>query len=133
MRIIHSRPPAIVWDRASTLLGANESTLFAYAPDIYVPGGGALDDFLIAHERTHLKQQGTDPDAWWERYFVDPLFRVEQEIAAYRNQLASFAKVHKDRNDRARFTRMIASDFAGPLYGRVITFNAAYTRIMTAI
>lgn len=127
--VIYSRPPAHVWDRATTLLGATETTIFTYAPDIYVPSGEFLSAPLYSHELVHLEQQGTSPDVWWERYFVDVEFRVEQEIPAYRKQYQKFCFAQKDRNARARFAAAIASDMAGPLYGKVMDFTKAYKLI----
>lgn len=84
------------------------------------------DSFLLSHEAVHVKQQDGNPDAWWERYFVDVEWRVEQELAAYREQYRTFKILRTDRNERARYAVGLAGFMAGPLYGKVIDFSRAF-------
>lgn len=47
------------------------------------------DQALIAHEMVHVRQQAaTGWLAWWWRYLTDESFRLDQELEAYRVQLA---------------------------------------------
>ena len=87
MQIKHELPP--IWNKVieAGMKPQKESTIFTYGNIIYVPNKDLeLPDHLIIHEETHCKQQGSTPDAWWERYITDPYFRIDQEIEAYANQ-----------------------------------------------
>jgi hypothetical protein len=125
--VVYGKPP--VWDRAVKELGANENTVFTYGKTVYVPSGNPLSPDLQVHEAIHSTQQGEDPAGWWEKYFADAAFRVEQELYAYQHQYRFFCGMFRDRNVRARFARQLAGTLAGTLYGRPIDFSVAYQRI----
>src|SRR3990167_9098888 len=57
-----------------------------YGKKIYIPSGKGLSDELWEHEKTHVIQQGDKPDEWWDKYLVDPKFRLDQETEAYAKQ-----------------------------------------------
>lgn len=82
-----------------------------------------LPKHLEVHERTHTKQQGEDPDGWWERYGDDPLFRYEQELEAYRNQYRYFKSITTNREQVFRFAVTLAQQMASPMYGNMCTFS----------
>lgn len=123
--IVHAAPPDWIWRLATVELGANGNTVFTYGDTIFVPSGNALPPDLIAHEGVHRRQQGTDPDGWWQRYFADVPFRLEQEIAAYRRQYAAYAGRERYRLARQQFLARLAASLAGPLYGRMIDVPTA--------
>lgn len=107
-----------------------KNTVFTYGDALYAPNiNFTLPQDLIVHEETHTRQQGEDPAGWWDRYLVDPAFRLEQEVEAYRNQYRFYCKNHKGRNERFNFLRIIASDLASPMYGNLIGFLDATNRI----
>lgn len=125
MQIKHEFPP--IWDK---VIGAGmnpnpDTVVFTYGDTIYVPGGAELADHIIAHEETHIGQQGADPDAWWSRYIDDQYFRTEQEAEAYAKQYAFLCKRIKDRNQRARILLDLGRILASPMYGKVIDQQAA--------
>lgn len=101
--------------------------VFAYGNTIYVPGyaKGAteLPDHLIVHEETHFDQQARQggPAAWWHRYLTDDAFMLEQEVEAYRAQLASLP----DRAERRRVLAYVVKHLASPMYGNVVTKERA--------
>lgn len=123
MKIIYDWPPNI--EIIKKHFPANENTVFTYGNKLYVPGKSAVPRHLEKHEETHMHQQGENPDAWWGRYFVDPKFRTEQELEAYRRQYKEFCESHKDRNEQARFLYQIAGDLSSPLYGRILSKREA--------
>ena len=128
MKILNEQPPML-----NEILGAgmlpNETTIFTYGDTIYNPGGHELSDHLIEHEETHCDQQGNDPKKWWERYLIDPYFRIEQESEAYANQFAYICAKVKDRNQRAKICLDLARVLSGPLYGNIISQQNAYNTI----
>jgi hypothetical protein len=131
VKIVNGPPPADVWERARRELGATEATtVFTYGKTVYVPGGFGLSFDLETHEAVHTRQQGEDPAGWWERYFADPLFRLEQETEAYRAQYRAFCRLNKDRNEQARFLTHVAGTLAGKLYGGIVSFHAARQSIL---
>lgn len=79
----------------------------------------------MIHEQTHWRQQGDDPAGWWNKYLVDSNFRVEQELAAYKNQYWEYLK-HHDRNNANHFAMKIARDLSSSLYGNILSFSEAF-------
>lgn len=105
------------------------NAVFTYGDTCHAPDGRRLAQDVAEHELVHVGQQGDDPEAWWDRYFVDPAFRVEQELEAYRTQY-KFAATHLlDRNAFFNYARSLAAELAGPMYGNVLTFSEALKRI----
>ena len=126
-QIKHKKPPRKIW-KAVVKAGMNpnpETVIFTYGDTIYVPSGNPLPEDLIEHESLHTKQQGDDPDAWWERYIKDEDFRIDQEAKAYGKQYAYLCKQHKDRNAQARILMNLARILSGPLYGNVLKHSEA--------
>lgn len=120
---------APIWDRVKeTFPAANErTTIIAYGDKIYAPE--PLPGYMIAHELVHCERQGftkKGADAWWEKYFVDPKFRLAEEIPAYQAQYQEFLKLYKDRNTRTRFTSILATQLSGDLYGHLIDYISAW-------
>jgi hypothetical protein len=126
-RVVARRPPNFAAiERAFGPLPPN--TVFAYGDTIYSPSSDELPPDLVEHEKVHLRQQAAvgGPDEWWRRYIEEPAFRLEQELEAYRAQVATFA----DRARRRECARRVARDLAGPIYGRLITKGEAF-RLLT--
>ena len=105
--------------------------MFAYGHLLYTMFDGPIEDHLMAHEETHERQQVAygGVEAWWNRYIKDPVFRLEQEIEAYREQYRFIKKTIKDRNAVARFLHSVAIDLAGPMYGNITSYAEASTAI----
>lgn len=132
MEIINKKPP--IWEEAHRHFKIDdEKTVYTYDGKLYNPAGVPIDDALMFHEETHVKQQKElegGAKAWWEKYFIDPDFRMKQEFAAYRNQYLYFCTfVTHDRNQQARFLYNLALDLAGPMY-HVGTTHANAMRII---
>jgi hypothetical protein len=130
LRIVEARPPN--YAEIAAALGPPPATaVFAYGDAVYVPAGGELPADLRVHEAVHLRQQAElgGPGPWWRRYLAEPAFRLEQELEAYRAQVAS----HPDRASRRRCLARVARDLASPMYGRIVTVAAARRLIWTGV
>lgn len=109
--------------------------VFAYGNTIYVPGGapkvgslivpaGAeLPHHLVVHEEVHFDQQERigGPESWWNHYLLDDAFRLEQEVEAMVAELAAVP----NRADRRRLQARRVKELSGPMYGRLVTKDAA--------
>lgn len=97
-----------------------EHTIIAYDEIIYC--NSDLPNHLIVHENTHFKQQKeVGLNKWVDMYLTNDNFRLNQEIEAYKNQLASIS----DRNRRTKIRLICARDLSSPLYGSIININEA--------
>ena len=113
----------------------NWKPIFCYGDTIYNPTKQDLANRpdLIVHEEVHMKQQGKSPDFWWERYFLNPEFRLEQEVEAYRAQYKYMSKHIKDRETLAWFLSEISRDLSSELYGNIISKQDAWSRIRSVV
>lgn len=125
--IIQDYPPN--YDKIAATFELSGREIFAYAGKIYNPGKGRITPELIAHEEVHFRQQGRDPDGWWELYLKNPEFRYEMELDAHRAEYRAFCAIHGDRNARARFLQMLARRLSSPMYGKVVDFREAMRAI----
>ena len=102
-----------------------KGVLFTYGNTCYCK---SITPDLVVHEEIHTRQQ-TNPDEWWNKYFTDKQFRLEQEVEAYRNQWIYIDNNVKDRNQKARMLHKIAVDLSGSLYGNLVSYNEAISLI----
>jgi len=101
--------------------------IFTYGGTIYNPDGTDVSPDLHAHEEVHERQQRQlvgGPDAWWDLYIGSAEFRYSQELEAYRVQYG-FAVQHYGRDQRRRVLRHISRALAGPMYGNLMSPDAA--------
>lgn len=127
MKIEYKTPPN--YDEILQHFKPTANAVFVYGDTCYCPDGRPLSVDVAEHELVHVRQQGDDPAAWWQRYFEDAEFRFEQELEAYRTQYA-FAKKHlKDRNELIRYAHNLAADLASPMYGSIKAINESLTLI----
>ena len=97
-------------------------TILTYGDTIYFDGD--LPFHLVAHEITHiLQQEKLEVNKWWDKYFKDNKFRLEQELEAYQNQYKSQRK--QDEVEAAFLLENIAKDLSGKLYGEIISLKEA--------
>lgn len=127
MKIVHSMPPNI--DAIFKRFGQENigpDVVFAYGDTLYVPREGVeIPDHLMAHEETHQRQQGDDVEGWWKRYLEDDLFRLNQEIEAYRNQYQFMKSAGYGRAERRRMLDILARDLSSKIYGKIILKKTA--------
>lgn len=111
-----------------------KDVIFTFGSTIYNPGGFQLSVPLRAHEGVHYVRQGHGEEsirAWWRRYLTEPDFRFAEELPAHKAEYRAFCQFEKSREMRARFLHTIAQRLAGPLYGRLITLQAAKAKILS--
>ncbi len=124
MKIVIDYPPNIELIRATFKL--HDGIVFCYGDTLFNPDNGPVDDALMAHEETHMRQQEEmGVERWWNYYLSSALFRVSQEVEAYQNQYKVFKKLLKDKNDLNRALHRIASDLSSEMYGKVMTLVEA--------
>lgn len=98
-----------------------DKTIFAYNNIIYCDT--PLPEHLETHERRHLiRQNKIGADIWITNYLRNPLFRLKEEVIAYREQVGSI----KDRNERNLLKIQCAKDLSSSLYGNICTYQEAY-------
>ena len=125
MKIQQALPPNYNRILNSGMRPDPQNTIFTYGDTIYNPSGREIPDYLIKHEETHFLQQGSNPNAWWNRYITDPYFRIEQETEAYAKQYDFMCQIVKDRNARYKILYQLALSLSGIRYGAVITQMSA--------
>ena len=134
VKILNEKPPEWIMQGCMNAFRIDiDSTFWTYGDTIYNPGGRVLPDHIIAHEKTHMRQQETcegGKDAWWKEYLANPRFRLEQEAEAYAAQYRFFCEQVRDRNARALILDRICTSFSGPLYQLALTKQQAKAMIL---
>ena len=134
MKILNQKPPDLVMESCQYHFKADLSNVvFTYGDTIYNPNNGFIDEFVLAHEEVHRLQQGDNPKAWWDKYYVDPKFRLEQELQAYRVQYRVVKAMIPERNQVAQRLFKMAHDLSSEIYGRAVTLTEALKLIKNGI
>lgn len=122
MKIVKDYPPNFKEIDAAFGIRKTPGVVFTYGDTIYSPHHTMLPNDLVAHEEVHERQQADmgGPELWWERYLVDPQFRLDQEVEAYRTQLG-YAKVHYNRARKRDLMRHVVKTLTSSIYGNIIT------------
>lgn len=107
---------------------SGKKPIFTYGDTIYNPHGSTIEPHLEVHEQVHVEQQGDDPKGWWDKYLVDPQFRLNQELEAYGKQY-QYAKEHLPNKALKHFLFLIASDLSSEMYGSLLSHNEAESKI----
>lgn len=133
--IRYDYPPNIEQIDAAFNVKTNAGVVYTYAPHVYVPAARGLPPEIMAHEAVHLEQQkqAGGPQAWWDRYIADPVWRVEQELEAHKIEYLYYCHRKADRNARARYMHMLAQRLSLPMYGSAITYVEAKKRLMQGL
>lgn len=134
MKIIYDFPPNYAAIAKAFKIEGDSSVVFTYGETLYVPGGTkvSLDKPLMKHEETHVRQQrAMGVEAWWERFLIDPEFRFEQELEAYREQYRSMAALPLGM--RVAYLTHISKALAGEIYGNLMTWPEALEAITQGI
>jgi len=128
MEIIVGFPPNI--EKIREKLSPNEKTVFTYGDTLYNPGNHfPIPAELMAHEETHMRQQGEDPEKWWEEYLENPRFRFAQELEAYQAQYKKYRKLTTNKKLRNTLADRLATDLSSPLYGNIVDYYTARQKI----
>ncbi len=124
MEIIKDRKP-LIYEKCVEQFGVNweDGVIFTYGNEIFCKYN--LPPIKLIHEMTHIRQQGNNPKEWWDKYFEDKEFRLEQEKEAYLNESKWLKENVKDRNQRFTVIYKNAKDLSSSMYGNIISFSEA--------
>lgn len=123
MNIVVGQPPNIEELRKAFEIAP--TVIFAYGDTIFNPAGKPIPEHRMAHEEVHGRQQAiVGVEEWWRRFIVDPVFRLDQELEAYRVQWEYIA-ARANRGQRRRLLHQLAADLASGIYGKVISISEA--------
>jgi hypothetical protein len=129
MNVVKGFPPN--YKSIESRFHPDEFAIFTYGSTIYTPHiDFQLPEHLFVHEEVHEKQQGNDPESWWERYLIDESFRFNQELSAYKAQYNFLCK-GIDRNSAFMYAHRLAQDFSSSMYGNIIDYHKALKLIQS--
>ncbi len=138
MKVVHA-PPPIFEEILSVFPDAGRpGVMFCFGDKIYAPGPPrTIGREFVAHEQVHCDRQGADILAWWRRYLVDPVFRLEEELPAHIAEFKSLCEQQRAhwvsyRALRRTVAAHVARKLAAPLYGRMITVEDARKAILAS-
>lgn len=130
MKISYERPPMFdVIDRVFHVAG--KPIIFAWGDTIFNPMRIDITRELHAHEEVHGDRQGPDIVAWWERYIIEPSFRLAEELPAHHAEYRAFCKRHGGATQQRAYLTDVADRLASSLYGGIITRAAARNAVLT--
>lgn len=127
MKISKTFPPN--YSHICDFVTPTKDTIFTYGNTIYNPHDINILPDVVFHESIHKKQQGDNPETWWNLYLTDRDFRLSQEVEAYGEQYL-FAKenVKQPRLVEWRLDNM-AHALSGEVYGILLTYGEAKSKI----
>lgn len=131
MRIVIDYPPMFNQIRIAFPDAVKPGVVFAWGDTLYNPSNGKVPRELMAHEEIHAERQGkTESDIidWWNRYLVDPGFRLDEELPAHQAEYRAYCKRHG--SGREKFLGHVAARLASPLYGGLVNFREAKNLVM---
>lgn len=122
---ISKDPPEGIYEKAKELWKVDfENTVFTYGDTIH--SKYPLTSDVLAHELVHVRQQTEmGKDVWWNRYWTDPQFRLDQEAEAYREQYRTVCNLIADRNNRSKALLFYAQSLSGSMYGMIVSRGEA--------
>lgn len=131
MRILVAHPPMFERINAVFPSASNPGVIFTWGSVIFNPSGGKVTRELVAHEEIHAERQGTtesDIIDWWNRYLVDPGFRLDEELPAHQAEYRAYCRRHG--SGREKYLAHVASRLSGPLYGGLVNLREAKNLVM---
>ncbi|MDP2618632.1 MAG: hypothetical protein Q8P46_00405 [Hyphomicrobiales bacterium] len=130
MRIVVDYPP-IYTEIAAAFDISGRNPIFAWGDRVFNPHNIVIGPELIAHEAVHGRRQGNDVEGWWRRYIDDPAFRLAEEIPAHAAEFNILAGVPgTNRQHKRKCLAYVAKRLTSPIYGRLITLDAAKKAIL---
>lgn len=125
MKIIKDYPPN--FEDIRSLIPITEDTIYCYGDSIFNPSGKEIPQDIFFHELVHAKQQGKNPEGWWQKYLYSESFRLNQELEAYSEQLSFIKKNFTAKGQKLLLDEM--ADNLSRLYSLRLTFSEAHTII----
>lgn len=126
MSIEFSTDKPAIYDRINEIFGVefDDGIIISYYPKIHCKVKLSADK--IVHEMMHMEQQkNLGVELWWNLFFSDEGFRLEQEVEAYRAEAAFIRRNIKDRNAVARFIHNMAVTLSSKIYGNICDYSEA--------
>lgn len=128
LKISKDRPPN--YYQIISALGEDKDAVFCYGDTIYNPNGRDITPDVEVHELVHSKQQGDNPESWYNFYINDPKFRLKQEVEAYGTQYLFIKKYVKGK--LLSFMKdKLAMALSSETYGNLVTYREAEKLIRT--
>ncbi len=123
MKILNERPPN--WQRITETFPVTWGHIIvAYSPNIYC--GVEVSKQKEVHEMVHLaRQRDLGVDLWWEYYFTNPVFRLDEEIIAYKEEIKWIKENISTRNQRRFLLDKIYFDLSSSVYGHLVNYDEA--------
>lgn len=127
MKFVHGVPP--IYDEICERFPVRGlPVIFAWGDIIFNPQRANITAELLAHEKVHMQQQGSDIVGWWRRYLKDDAFRLDQECPAHVTEYWTYC--HRNPQGKMRAARrvclhLISSRLASDLYGPMIRYEEA--------
>lgn len=124
MNIISDYPPNYSEIVAVFPTAKQRGVIFTYGDTLYNPSRVSISESLMAHEVVHSIRHGTDPKSWWDKYLVDPKFRLKEEALAHQVEYRR-ASQDASRPIRRQALAQIAKRLCSPLYGGLLSYDEA--------
>lgn len=135
VKISNNLPPIHIYERAVKQFGIDFYNGIVFAYDNTIHSIVEPEEDIVVHEMTHFEQQERmgGADKWWDKYFDDPKFRLEQEIEAYQNQYKFLFKIVSNRDNLANYLWRMANNLSGQIYGNMISHREAMKLIRNGL
>lgn len=121
-----------IWKSVGGAPKNKKDIIFTFHDGIYTLNPFPEDVFV--HECVHYVRQGGGDNLelakqWWDRYAVDPKFRYDEELLAYRAQY-KFIQKHFNKPQAFEYAKRLAKDLSSSMYGGMISFEGALNAII---
>jgi hypothetical protein len=127
MRIKFSKEKPEILERCEQAFGVkwNHGVIITYGDTIYCKR--KLQEPKISHEEVHVRQQKEyGVEEWWNRYFEDEKFRLEQELEAYQAEVDYIRQHIWNIPMRNAMFDKIAMDLSSSMYGNIVTYREVF-------
>lgn len=127
MRILVEYPPLYETITRAFPAAKGAGVIFAWGDIIYNPSDILVSRELIAHEEIHSAQQANYETImlWWHLYLETATFRYAQELPAHQAEYRAYCNRHPNSRKRAEYLNEVSAKLASPLYGSLMTVDAA--------
>lgn len=123
-----AKPP--IYQQCVDKFGINwhKGIIFTYGDTIH--SKNPISKQKIAHESVHIRQQAVyGVNDWWNKYFEDEGFRLDQETEAYRQEAKWIRANVRDKNKASSLKTQLARDLSSSMYGKIISYAQAVVNI----
>lgn len=118
------KPP--IYDKCEEMFGVKwkKGIIITYGNTIHCKY--KLKEPKISHESVHVRQQlEMGVEEWWNRYFEDRQFRLNQEVEAYRAEIKWIRHNIKGMDLKSKMIEKIVDDISSEIYGSIVTKEEA--------